>query len=104
MCEVRLTGLYCSGFCLLPPLCIGVTYAILNISGIFPSSMLFLNSSAKGFDIAVFVLFRKIAGTPSGPADEFCVCVCVCVSVCVSVHVYLCLCLIVCVCVCVCVC
>merc|ERR1711882_13946 len=36
MCEVRLTGLFCSGFCLLPPLCMGVTYAILNISGIFP--------------------------------------------------------------------
>ena len=33
--------------------------------------MLFNNSSAKGCDIAVFVLFRKIAGTPSGPADEF---------------------------------
>ena len=65
ICNVRQTSLYCSGFCLEPPLLIGVTYAILNIPGISPLFMLFLNNNARGLDIAFFV----------------CVCVYVCVCV-----------------------
>merc|ERR1712215_100888 len=45
---------YCSGFCLEPPLWIGVTYANLSISGIFPSSILFLSISDNGNASASF--------------------------------------------------
>ena len=60
--EVKLTGLYCSGFVFAPPLWIGVMLAILNISGIFPSSKLFLNKYFNGHDMVSFVLIMNSAG------------------------------------------
>merc|ERR1711888_86072 len=59
-CDVRLTGLYCSGFCLEPSLWIGVTYANLSISGIFPSSILFLIISDSGSANASFTFLTVL--------------------------------------------
>ncbi|CAL4191777.1 unnamed protein product [Meganyctiphanes norvegica] len=70
-CDVMLTGRYCSGLSLDLPLWIGVTYASLKRSGIFPSSRLFLSINFRGVAIESLVFIKKIAGIPSGPADEF---------------------------------
>ncbi|CAL4108622.1 unnamed protein product [Meganyctiphanes norvegica] len=70
-CDVRLTGRYCSGLSLDPPLWIGVTYASLKRSGIFPSSRLFLSINFRGVTIESLVFIKNFAGIPSGPADEF---------------------------------
>merc|ERR1712198_546477 len=79
ICEVRLTGLYLSGFNFEPPLCMGVTCAILCMLCIFPSSMLFLRISFNGSAIVSFVLINNIAGTQSEPCRiciQFSDCIC----------------------------
>ena len=70
ICDVKLTGRYCSGFNFEPPLCIGVIWASLNILGIFPSSRLFLRIINNGVDISSLVSLNNLEDTPSGPAVE----------------------------------
>ena len=70
-CDVRLIGLYCFGSSFEPPLWIGAIICSLCIFGIVFSSILFLSIVDKGSTTEFFVLFKSIAGIPSGPAADF---------------------------------
>ena len=50
---------------------IGVIYAVLNISGIFPVSRDMLNIIQSGSDIESLHFFIRMAGMPSGPGAAF---------------------------------
>ena len=69
--EVRATGRYFFGMARLFPLCMGVMFAFLQISGTMPSFIDFLQIRKRGCAKESLHYLSIMAGKPSGPAAEF---------------------------------
>ena len=65
--EVKDTGRKFAGSDLLSPLCIGVTYAVFKMLGIFPESIVALIILLNIFANTPVALLIMTAGMPSGP-------------------------------------
>ena len=68
--EVRDTGRKFAGEDLSPPLWTGITNASFRMEGIVPVERKVLNRISSGSARLLLQFFRRIAGTPSGPAAD----------------------------------